>query len=164
MSDAPTCLGWDQGCALLLAGVSIGWLAGLSVSPVTAAVLAALMSVVGGVVAGFAATSSSAGTTVRVNAWPAALLVFGVALGSPAGVIARTHGWLATGIPSANKAASVGGLFTIAEDECLRLQGSPDPSLAGALETSGLAWAPRLARRIQDPVVLRQVVDSLCEP
>jgi hypothetical protein len=164
--------------ALLLAGAGVGWLAGLSVSPVATTLLAALMSAVGGVVAGFASAGSDS-SRERVDAWPAAALVLGVALGSPTGILARTHSVFgaelvgapseapstsASGPQSARTPAALAALYSVAADDCARLLGSPDRALIGALETSRLPWGPRLAKRVPDPLVLREVVKCLCEP
>jgi hypothetical protein len=173
--------GAGQICALLIAGFGIGWLAGLSLSPVVGTVLGAIVSVVGGVVAGLASAANDPARQ-RVNAWPAALLVLGIAVGSPAGILARSHdlfgravlleagqaGGAASAAPSKTvqdprAPAALGALYSVVGDDCKRLVGSPDQALAGALETSRFPWAPRLARRLSDPKVLRQVVESLCE-
>jgi hypothetical protein len=103
----------------LLAGLSIGWLVGLSVSPV-------LQVVVGSIVAGIcgiAATARASGeSSEHESATPyqgvatlsiagAVLLSIGVAAGSSVGLLARTHDlfgaveqqevnrWLKTGLP-----------------------------------------------------------------
>lgn len=172
-------IGAGQICGLLIAGIGIGWLAGLSLSPVVATVLAAIMSAVGGAVAGLA-SAGYAPARQRVNAWPAAILVLGVAIGSPAGILARTHnlfgraafeaGQVKTEPPAASKtqdprvvSAGLSALYSVAGDDCKRLLGSPDQALAGALDTSRFPWAVRLSKRISDPKVLRQVVECLCE-
>lgn len=170
----------DRGqiCALLVAGFGIGWLAGLSLSPVVATILATIMSAVGGVVAGLASAGNEP-TRQAVNAWPAAVLVLGVSLGSPTGIVARSHNLFgraavegrqveaeAAASPKSQDPriqAGLSALYSLAGDDCKRLLGSPDQALAGALETSRIPWAPRLVKRISDPKVLRQVVECLCE-
>ncbi len=162
-----------QAFALLIAGLGIGWLAGLSLSRVISTVLAAVMSGVGGVVAGLAA--ADAPPRPRVNAWPAAALVLGIALGAPAGIVARSHNvfgvdevWRrteSTAAPAASElrsSAAVGGLYATTVEDCERLLGTREAALAGALATSRLGWAQRLARRSLTPEVSRAVVEVLC--
>ena len=170
--------GAGQICALLIAGFGIGWLAGLSLSPVVSTLLAGIMSVVGGVVAGLASAGSEVARP-RVNAWPAAILVLGVAMGSPAGIVARSHNLFgratveaaAVAKPEAATVAkssdpevmaALSALYSTPGDDCKRLLGSPDQALVGALDSSRFPWGPRLARRFSEPRVLRQVVECLC--
>ena len=167
----------DQIFAVLIAGLGIGWLTGLSVSPVVGTVLAGIMTAVAGVVAGVASAGTDAARQ-RVNAWPLAILVVGVAFGGPLGIVARSHNIFGdslhvtvatTGATAGLKGQTTTGaeamsvLFSANADDCGRLRGSPDQSLAGALETSRMDWAQRLARRSTDPKVMRGVVEFVCE-
>jgi len=93
----------------LLCGVSLGWLAGLSMSPVASSILGALMTILIGVigaVAGLKSLELQASDkddkqpkkyerlATRVNLAPVAFLTLGMALGCPAGVAIRARGWL----------------------------------------------------------------------
>ena len=74
----------QQLIAILMIGLGIGWLAGLSVSPVVGTVLASLLGVAGGIVAAarsLPAEASAASFLSGVDARPAAVLVLGIALG-----------------------------------------------------------------------------------
>lgn len=77
---------------LCLVGCGIGWLAGLSVSPVVSVVLSTLL----GIAAGLLAVMKGADPANRssIDAGPAAWLVVGIALAATMGIVARTHKWL----------------------------------------------------------------------
>ena len=83
--------------ALLITGAGIGWLVGLSVSPVISIVIT---SVVGSAAAIIAAASGLEGESAsppiprEVDPWPIAFLVIGLVGGSIGGVRARTYDWL----------------------------------------------------------------------
>ena len=91
--------------ALMVTGFGIGWLAGLSVSPVVAIVLTAVTGSVATIVAAlsgvkeeFLKTDSSPTVTSRllqsVTPAPLAWLVFGLILGTIVGIGVRTNNWL----------------------------------------------------------------------
>jgi hypothetical protein len=163
--------------ALLITGFGIGWLAGLSLSPVIGTILAGIMGAASGVVAAVASVGSDI-LRRRVNAWPAAVLVVGVVVGSSTGIVARSRnlfgsaviGEQVESVPSGSMVqdprvlAGLTALYSAGSDDCKRLLGSPDQALIGALETSRFPWAQRLAKRVSDPKVLREVVECLCEP
>ena len=89
--------------ALLLAGLGIGWLAGLSVSPVISVVITSVVGATAAVVGALGGASNEKGQTttssfaVKVSAWPLVWLVAGLVIGSSLGVIARTHNFLLLG-------------------------------------------------------------------
>lgn len=82
--------------AFLVLGLGVGWITGLSMSPVVAPVLGTVLGVASAVVA------AAAGVNVRdrevipkqVDPWPLVFLVVGLSLGAPMGVVVREHGWL----------------------------------------------------------------------
>ena len=83
--------------ALLGIGLSLGWLVGLSVSPVIQAVLGVLLTSIVGVVgalAGIQNPTEKGITSLQITPVPMFLLMIGIALGSTGGIMARTHGWL----------------------------------------------------------------------
>lgn len=93
---AGTRLNWVQGISILLIGLGIGWLAGLSVSPVVTAIVTSLLGIIAGVVASLKTLKQSGAENaklrpLRVDALPAALLVVGIALAVPMGIVTRTH-------------------------------------------------------------------------
>jgi hypothetical protein len=118
--------------ALMVCGAGVGFLMGLSVTPVVVAALTSFL----GIIAGAATTLRALpGGRVRSRtarlplAVPAACLMTGIALGAPAGVITRTHAWLESRpdsggrgarAPSGSsmKGAEIGGLFGVRASTC----------------------------------------------
>jgi hypothetical protein len=76
---------------LILAGVSLGWIVGLSSTPVVATVLPALLTLVIGVATALSGTDAAKGRTML---YPAAFLVVGAGIGIAVGVVAKSHAWL----------------------------------------------------------------------
>jgi hypothetical protein len=95
-----------KGICLFLSGVSVGWLIGLSVSPIIHVIIASLIALVVSITAALAGVNipkeDSAGegekskpkTRVEVNPVPLMFMVVGIVAGSSLGVYARTNGWL----------------------------------------------------------------------
>ncbi len=91
--------------AILLTGIGVGWLAGLSLSPVAHIVITSVIGLAAAAVAALAgvelpvqekdskdeATPQPKLPAGPVNAFPIALLVLAVAGGAPLGILARTH-------------------------------------------------------------------------
>ena len=160
--------GWSVALSLVVAGLGLGWLVGLSLTPVIGAVLTSLLGLVAGVVAGLSVLSTD---KVKIyNTWPMALLILGIAVGASAGVLARTNDLLGqiypqTAVPGAAPEAPADrtGLFLGSVEECERLSGQPDSALPSALQTSDEAWAPRAAAAFAgDPAGMRKVVEVIC--
>ena len=100
---------WPQFLSLIAIGASVGWLAGLSVSPVAGTVIGGLLGLVGGLGAGamlwgpdrvLAALRDRGATAAEpaarpIDLRPAAVLALAVAAAVPLGIIARTHQWFA---------------------------------------------------------------------
>jgi hypothetical protein len=96
------------GVALALSGAAVGWLVGLSVSPVVHIILASVISLVAGAVSGLAGLksegASEAGSDTSepkparyaVDPRPMMFMLVGLALGSALGINARTNGWFST--------------------------------------------------------------------
>ena len=86
--------------ALMFCGLSLGWLVGLSDSPVIKVVISAILSLVVGAI-GAVASIDKANSEDRLNKLsqslnliPICVLVISIALGASLGVYARTHNWL----------------------------------------------------------------------
>lgn len=86
--------------ALLIGGASLGWLMGLSMNPVVQGVITALItvlvslaSVLSGLQAEGAAAEQGRRKRVAIEPWSVAALALGLAVGAPAGIVARTHAW-----------------------------------------------------------------------
>ena len=76
--------------SFLVCGVGVGWLAGLAASPTVAAIVAALLALVGA-----ARTSlTERGKGSEVSPVPIAAFILGLATGASGGVYARANDWL----------------------------------------------------------------------
>lgn len=98
-NDRPRSRSWSarQAISIFIMGIGIGWLTGLSVSPVVSGVIASLLGIGSGALLGIRAIrggddQKTAGQLHAVDCFPAALFVLGIALAAPAGIVARTHG------------------------------------------------------------------------
>lgn len=88
---------------LLIAGVGIGCLVGLSVSPVISIVITSVTGSAAAVVAALGSVESKSGdgetkpaasaARRKVNPWPLAALVVGLLIGSIIGILARNNHW-----------------------------------------------------------------------
>ncbi len=97
--------------ALVVTGFGIGWLAGLSVSPVVSIVIttltgtvATILAALSGVKEEFLDVETSPNTLRRLLRWvtpvPLAWLVAGLVIGASTGLWARTHNWLSPDPPA----------------------------------------------------------------
>ena len=163
-----------QWLAFIVIGLGIGWLAGLSASPVLSTILGSILGALGGIVAGMKAT--------RLRSWidarPLALVVLAIAFAAPFGVLVRSHHLLepepvapaeVEGEAEAKDAQSTphslyaGVLFSHeGAEQCARLLGSPDQNLRSALQTSSFKWGQLLADAVDDTQELRRLVEELC--
>jgi hypothetical protein len=108
--------GNSQWLSLLLCGMGVGILTGLSVSPVVNGVLTALLGILSGLLAGAAGLTFRSDpanreqnkdeqsippeSPFRVDARPCAIFILGIVLGAVSGVIVRTHNWLGVSQPA----------------------------------------------------------------
>ncbi len=95
-----------NGLSLFIIGFGIGWLMGLSVTPVVSNILTALVATVMammGILSGLEGQRGEPGETGQVsnlssrwavNPVPVAILILGILAGSSVGILARTHNWL----------------------------------------------------------------------
>lgn len=160
--------GWSMALSLVVAGLGLGWLVGLSLTPVIGAVLTSLLGLVAGVVAGLSVIGTD---KVKIyNTWPMALLILGIAVGASAGVLARTNDLLGQIYPDVATPGAAPmvpadrtGLFLASVEECDRLRGQSDSALPSALLTSHEVWAPRAAAAFAGDVAgMRNVVEVIC--
>lgn len=158
--------------SLLIVGLSIGWLAGLSVSPVIASILASVVGIAGGIVAGARSLSrdsssgSPSGSLTQLDARPAAALVLGIALAAPLGIVARTHGvFEPAGKERSASPAGQGVLFGVKAEQCEELRamaGFPnDRAYRTRLASSG-EWGRLLEAEIKDVAHLKAIVEAIC--
>lgn len=91
----------QTGASQVISGLAVGWLIGLSVSPILQTVLTSLLAVIAGVtsvLAGLSSDKDADGSPptgkYQINPAPVMFLVLGVAVGASCGVYARTNLWL----------------------------------------------------------------------
>jgi hypothetical protein len=101
-----------RAACVLVSGAALGWLVGLSVSPVIQVVLTSVVSIVVGISSALAGLkdqeNEQPNETTKVkrlaahsfNPVPIMCMVIGLALGSSAGIYARSHNWLGTSTTS----------------------------------------------------------------
>lgn len=84
--------------SLIVTGLGIGWLAGLSVSPAISAVITSVIGVAAAVVTALSGLKPESSNPepvktlpLRVQVWPLAVLVFFVVIGSGLGVLVRNN-------------------------------------------------------------------------
>lgn len=175
--------GWTQVLYIVIVGLGIGWLIGLSASPVVAAVVSTLLGVGAGAATGYhsirRADQAEESATSMLDARPAAFLVIGIAVAATCGMVARSHrvfepavvreaAWrLAAAGQLANSSetsAYSALLFKVTQTECealLSLEDNNDAFLF-TLARSSIPGAEQLVSRIDNPDTLRSVVEALC--
>jgi len=161
-----------QALAVLVTGLGIGWLVGLSASPVVSGVIASLLGVAAGVVTAFRGVSASSAKSVLADARPVALLVVGVALGATVGLTARTHDLLSppTKLEQAEKSAvskdnliSRSVLFAEpGSDECVELLSLEPKHIRLGFKSSSSEGVRRLGYLIKDTELLKEIAESIC--
>src|SRR5437763_1844671 len=88
--------------AVGVSGLGIGWLTGVSASPVISIVLASILAVSTAVIATLAGLdarpeSDFCPSTLKPNAWPVAVLIIGVICGAMIGIRTRVNEWIGPG-------------------------------------------------------------------
>jgi hypothetical protein len=139
---------WAHGgraACIVISGSCVGYLAGLSVSPVAGVVLSGVVAVVVALTSALAglgteipsseatAKSPVRRTPMAVNPVPVTLLLLGIVAGSTTGIWSRTHDWLGTlkpggtvGASETAKKASAGVLYRAEATECSDWRGMND--------------------------------------
>lgn len=158
--------------SLLIIGLSIGWLAGLSVSPVIATILSSLVGIAGGIVAGARSLSrenssgSSPVSLAQVDARPAALLVLGIALAAPLGILARTSGLFEPSEKASSSApADQGVLFGVNAVQCEELRAMdsfPNERIYRTRLANSGDWGRLLEAQVTDTPQLKSIVEAIC--
>lgn len=166
-----------QAVSILVIGLGIGWLTGLSVSPVISGVIASMLGLATGVMLGL--KQASGNTRPRADAVPVALLVISIAVTSPLGILARTHAVFGQ-IPAHRTVAGpkdgpqfaspwqVSGLFAVHIEACEDMMQAArigdDAVFKAMLVDSDLPGAAKFAAKIPDTETLKVIVEILCDP
>jgi hypothetical protein len=150
--------------ALLVPGAALGWMVGMSVSPVAQTIVTAVGTVLLGAVSALAGvrTESKAanGPTQQVHVSPISFVLLWLALGSAFGVYTRTHDWLSapravSSVAQTSDEQHKGVLYSTSISECAGLR----LALArGDLRNALLAVSDKhtqdFARQVVDPAML----------
>ena len=183
----------SQGISVFLIGLGIGWLAGLSVSAVVSTIIASLLGLAAGIVTGLQSIQKKKAkdldqeTEQILDAKPAAILVLGIALATPFGIMVRTHHVLeppkivstTSATDSLKRSLAVehlnstrepqeqGVLFSQYEDECTQLLSlaamKNDSAFIRELKKSSIPGAPEMVAKFHDdPEVLEFFLNMLC--
>jgi hypothetical protein len=169
---------WVQAVSVLVIGIGLGWLAGLSVSPVVGGIITSLLGIAAAVVTGLHAIRFDRGarqgdsSTPRVDARPAALLVLGIALAATLGILVRTHHLLeprqpAGAVESSRNNQERGVLYGAYQDECNLVLGSATAGNYKAfitqLKASSIPCAREMVSQFQeDPLTLIPLIKTIC--
>jgi hypothetical protein len=163
---------WLNGLWLALSGLGLGWLIGLSVSPVIQGVITGLITVVVSIatlLAGVHTTQESepgkSKLPIEVAPFPVACLILAIALGASIGVYARTHRWLGDSALAGSEAqkTSEPALFaSVPAEECVQLKAAPDDQLERVMARSSNPRVRRFAEKCTgQPTCLRAAVEEL---
>jgi hypothetical protein len=171
-----------RAAAMFASGCALGWLTGLSLSPVIQTVLTSVLGVtvaltslvVGLPSEGAQPLERTLNGKIEINVAPLAALLIGLALFSPLGIYARTHEWFGSG-KGTREAASPeeiksheGALFAApSADECLRFKNKA--ALGGDELQRELAAARDqhirdFAKQNSDGAVLKSALEELICP
>lgn len=171
--------------SLIIIGLGIGWLVGLSVTPgTTLTVITSIMTVVVLLITVVSGLESKALENEhlkwKVSPIPIALFVIGLVVGSSLGIYARTHNLLGVdmeesrsnlpkvvestlenstrNLPDPTKTI----LFASEYDECERLQAFSVDKLPRKVKSSTIKEIRKLPSIIEKPERLKQVLEVVC--
>jgi hypothetical protein len=158
-------------------GLFVGWMVGLSVSPVAGTVLSAVITMVitaAAVTAGLKSDDSDddawAKISKRFKAGPIVALIVGLAVGATTGVYARTHEWLGDSSESGEgkddgadvPEHKVPGLWAVTANECADLKAAEDSELATVFDRLEDDELRALAKEYE-ATCLRAIVRAVCK-
>ncbi len=174
-----------QALSLFVIGVGIGWMCGLSVSPVISGVITTLLAIAAGIITSYQTLKREKADKVeakgQMDARPAALLILGLALAATFGVLARTYHWLeplqssydstrqqaASGQNSPVKnPQNQGVLFGVRIEECdelMALAQQNQKAFIGEVQKSTLPGAKRFSEAYPDYDIIKSYVEALCQ-
>jgi hypothetical protein len=132
-------------------------------------VLAALLGVGVGVLAGLRSVTVGGERAATFDAVPAAVLVVGICIGSAGGITARTHAIFSpkevrsnVSVSNGNNPASLSALYASETSDCAELVASSPSDLRTLMQLSSTRWAKALSKEESAETVLRRVVNDVC--
>ena len=173
-----------QAISIFAMGASIGWLSGLSVSPVIGSVLSSIVGIGAGIVTGLRVIGrgqqSAPSEEKHIDVRPAALFMLAIAITAPLGIMARTfdvfgplqaqHALEGTASQDEQRTEIqkgrqyTAGLFWKGADLCDELITTQnDEAFRYTLRASGVE-GQALEEAISDAETLRKVIEILCFP
>lgn len=159
-----------QGIWLVLLGLAIGWMVGLSISAVVASVITTLLALAGAVVTVFAGikksnpqTDDEAAAVSAADPAPIALLAVAIALAATAGAFTRLNVGVSPDGGGDTAGVATLSLFSVAAESCDEMLRAPDNSLTEtvAQEAGNDAILAALGTAT-DPARLRAAITQLC--
>ncbi|MBA2882473.1 hypothetical protein HNR65_002825 [Desulfosalsimonas propionicica] len=168
---------FSQGFAVILTGIGIGWLMGLSISPVVGVVITSLLTLSGAAVTAFRQELPKSLKNRTNNAWPIAILTIGLAVGASFGIFARTHDIFGLDyqttingkeetVPKSSLSKNLVSktvLFNLTSDECGEMLIAGPQKIRSIFKTSSHEEIRILGDIIDDHETLVIIAEALCE-
>jgi hypothetical protein len=166
---------FGQAIAVCITGIGIGWLMGLSISPVVASVIGALFGIISGGIAALSGVKEAGIIKFQVNIWPLSLLVLGITGGAALGVYTRTHDLLGSGTivnaqtssPGESRSDTVHSTTVLfsqpGSTECTELLASLPEEINTSFRSSSKRKMRQIGDQIKDPSTLKDIARILCE-
>jgi hypothetical protein len=163
-----------RAAAFAVIGGSVGWLVGLSVSPVIKDVLTAIVAAVTALVAAAAGITRADGKALvgTVNPVPLAIVLGAMAIVAPLGVRVRESGLLGPTVPAGDSAAKVArtasglksiGLYYVPSATACDAARASRGRLAGqGMTKSGDPLMVLIGNAVRDTVVLDSTISLVC--
>ena len=170
--------------SIFLVGAGIGWLIGLSASPVLSGVLSSLLGIVAGVLTVYSKSKDTGAlrNIFDLDARPVAILIIAISLAAPLGILARSHEIFSAYNKETNNNSSTiktayesefreriksGALFAKKVQECDDLLSysfvDNDKLFIQYFKSSSIPYRNELLEKIHDVDTLRLIVRALCE-
>ena len=167
--------------SIFVPGFALGWMVGLSVSPVTQVVVTSIAALVVGVTAVLAGlptkdvpgqgATSFASLRAQIRVAPLTFMLVGLAAGSALGVYTRANNWLGSRLKPAIQVSAndpTGGYLFAAktsENDCTHFKAALERgNLQQALSAASDEHISRFAKQTSDPTALKAALEELICP